>query len=354
MSGMYRVLISPTSDPTAFSAELPFSGFSWVATLNGSGSASVSLPLRTTSTITATSLDAGKSLLWVERDGVLLWGGIVWGVSGDVASNSLVVSASGFHSYARRRVIRNTLTYSATDQVTIARGLIDSMEAVSGSLGIIGTTQTAVTGVNRDRTYNDWDRKNVGEALDQLAAVENGFDFSYTVSYVAGLPAVEFVTSYPPLGRRTSYVLDLGSNVELLSFTRDGSAMANEVDALGLGQGPNRLIRTRTDTAALASEPLLQDAVTFSDISVASTLSAHAGQRLSRGNAIEQFSVRLGPDGPPSLGSYSVGDIVEARGDYGYLSISGDYRISQLTTSVGDSGEVVDVALSSLEAFEIR
>lgn len=350
----YRVLISPITDPSAFSAELPFSSLSWTETLSDVGEASVSIPLRGAGpAVTPTNFGPGKTCLWVERNGSLRWGGIVWTLDGSVSSNELNVTAADFHSYARRRTIRTTKTYTAQDQLVIARDLIDTMEAVGGSLGLIQTTEATTSGVNRDRSFAFWERKSFGEAIEQLGAVENGFDWRYEVAYVAGVPTVEFRTQYPNLGRRTSYIFDLGANVELLSFTMDGSALVNQADAIGVGEGPDTLIATAFDSSALTEYPLYQDVETFSDISVASTLADHAGRAIERGSAaITQYQVRISPDGPPSIGSYQVGDIVELRGNYGFLDATGDYRIVQLGYGVGSEGETVDATLTNLEAFD--
>lgn len=353
MAGKYRLLVSPATDPEAFTLELPFEGFSFSDELNGAGSASVSLPLRNGSgQITLANIDVAKDCLWIERDGVLLWGGIVWDLSGDVGANSFSLNAAGFHSYTKRRYLRQTANYVATDQTTIASSLLALMEATAGSLGIIGAG-VGVTGVLRDRRYDSWERKNFGEAIEELAAVEGGFDFRYQVSYEAGVPTVVFRTTYPPFGNVINSVLELGSNVELLGFQRDGSLMTNEVDALGAGEGPDKLIRTRTDPASLTEAPLLQAVESFTDIIHASTLSAHAGRILTRGvQAVDQYSVRLSPDAIPRLGSYRVGDIVRLKGKYGWLNVDDSYRIVTMSVTVGSEGEVVDLTLATLSAFQ--
>ena len=358
MTANYRVLLSAASAPSAFFAEVPFTSISYTETLNETGSCSVELPLKTArpgvvEVLTESALDVAKVLLWVERDGVLLFGGIVWDVSGDVASNSLLIDAAGFHSYTRRRSILSTAQFAAVDQLTIARTLIDNMEAEAGSLGLIGTAETTLSGVTRDRDYFHWDMKNYGQAIDQLASVQDGFDFRYDVAYSAGVPTVEFVTQYPSLGRRINFILDLGSNIELLGFHRSGSAMANNVVANGVGEGPNRKSRTATDTGALTEYPLLDVVESFPDIKRKATLKTKADYRLARGGRVDQYTVRLAPDRVPTLGSYTVGDIITLRGEYGYLSIDDEeFRITQISPSVGSEGEVVDMSLTNLEVFD--
>jgi len=354
----YRVLISSATDPADFQAELPFSSLSYTETLNDSGSCTVTLPLviedpEALQIMTKANLDTASTLVWVEREGVLVWGGIVWGISGNVGGNTLTVNASGFHSYLRRRVIRKRANYVAQDQLAVARSLVDLAEDVAGSLGIISTSATNTSGKVINRLYNAWDRKPFGEAIEQLAEVESGFDFSYQVAYdVNGTPTVEFVTDYPALGRATNYVFDLDGNAEALSFTRDGSARVNEVDALGAGEGPNKRILTRTNPAALSTEPLLQSTVTVGDVVIADTLSNHAGRVLSRGaDSAVQYAISVDPAGVPGITEYRLGDIVELRASYGYLDDSGDYRIVQKAVSADSSGESVNLSLTNIVLF---
>jgi hypothetical protein len=354
----YRALISSATDPTVFVGELPVTSISVTETLNDAGSAMVTMPLRiqdptALEAISEANLDTVTSILWVERDEVLIWGGLIWSLSGDVGGNTLTVNAGGFHSYVRRRVIRRRRSYSGQDQLAIARSLMQSLEAINGSLGIIGTSDTNVSGRTRVRLYNSWDRKPFGEAIEQLAAVEDGFDFRYDVAYSsAGVPTVEFRTTYPALGQQTKYVFDLDGNAEALSFSRDGSARVNEVDALGEGEGPDQRIQTRTNPGALSNEPLLQSAVTFSDVIREDTLRDHAGRELSRGSASAvQYKISVDPDGPPSHTEYEVGDIVELRANYGYLNDSGSYRIVEKSVAAGSGGEAVTLSLTSLQLF---
>ena len=87
MAANYRVLVSPVTSPEDFVAELPFSGFNFVDELNGPGSSTVSMPLRPTrpgavEVINATNLGVGTHCLWLERGGTLVWGGLIWTVSG--------------------------------------------------------------------------------------------------------------------------------------------------------------------------------------------------------------------------------------------------------------------------------
>jgi hypothetical protein len=158
----YKVLVSPATNPGAFSAELPFSSLRWSEVLNEVGECAVTVPLRgAAQDILKGTLGPGKSCLWIDRGGTLLFGGLIWTVSGDVDANSLEIAAADFHSYVRRREIRSTVVFNAVDQLTIARTLISNIKNTPGSLEIIGTSGTNLSGRLRDRTYLWYERLGV-------------------------------------------------------------------------------------------------------------------------------------------------------------------------------------------------
>lgn len=297
----------------------------------------------------------GSRAVYVERDGVVLWGGLLWTAQGSVGANSLSVNGEGFWSYFRRRFIRETLTFSAStdDQMDIARALVDYAQGVAyGDIGL-DTSDTNVSGVKRDRTYYGFERKNVAEAVEQLAAVDNGFDFRVDTTNASGSIVSYFRTSYPTTGRVTDHVFEVGSNVEVLDFTLDGTSVVNTVDAVGAGEGEDLLIATATDPSTLLTRPLLEAVLSHTDVREETTLTGHATLRLIRGKAaIQSLKVEVLPGSVPGLGSYVVGDRVRVRGSYGYLDVDGFFRIVTIGVAVDSTGsERVTLDLVPLEVF---
>ena len=66
----YRAMIATVAAPTVFLAELPVESLSFTDVLNGASSCTISVPLESYLSDTAT-VAAGSTVLWVERDGVL-------------------------------------------------------------------------------------------------------------------------------------------------------------------------------------------------------------------------------------------------------------------------------------------
>lgn len=212
------------------------------------------------------------------------WSGIVWRARPSLGTRTVALSCAGWHSALRRRVNRSDLTWSATDQATIAAGLVAEAQrnlhapaANARDLGIV-TSGVTLTGTTRDRTYAAAERKNLGEALEQLAAVDGGFQFRVTESYEAGAPVRRLVIR----DRTTpsSAVLMHGANVEVREFDISAEAMAHDVDFIA-GMGDDRAIYT--DHAAPNGWPSFDDVIAASDVSTSATAMGHIADRLARG-----------------------------------------------------------------------
>lgn len=90
--------------------EIPFRGVSWERVLKGAGKFSGSIPV-VTDTDSIGLHDAtspGRTALYVVRNGVCVWGGIIWSRQYSANSRSLNVSASEFPSYFYHRRLWKT------------------------------------------------------------------------------------------------------------------------------------------------------------------------------------------------------------------------------------------------------
>ena len=341
-------------------AELPFTSATFSHVLNAPGAFTGTMSLQQPdelSTIIRDSLTLGVSTIYVERDGVLLWGGILWTDSVDFDALTYTLNGEGWHSYFRRRNITADVTYTATEQVTIAKGLLDTAQlAAGGDIGIETGTVVA-TGVTRDRTYLATDRKSVGEALEELAAVDNGFDFRYvTDRNTSGDIEVSFVTSYPASGYETDLVFELGVQLSQAQATRDASNLATNVDVIGAIADGESAPRTATvsDATRYATMPRYDVVVSATDVTESGTLTAKGDRALSRGSApVEIPSISTDPAREPVIGSWKVGDIVNVRADVGLRTINTDYRVTEWAVTVGSAGdEVAALTFANVEVFE--
>ena len=97
-------------------AQIPFEDVTYERTLKGSGNfdGKISINKQTKDLDLYNSTLPGKCALYVVRNGVCMWGGIIWGRTYDLFGRSLSVTASEFTSYLRHRVIWKTYSYQFT------------------------------------------------------------------------------------------------------------------------------------------------------------------------------------------------------------------------------------------------
>lgn len=368
----YRYLVgdlAPNSG-NGIREEMPFSSVKYSHVLNAPGAFSASIGHRNAKA-TRTNLDPARTAIHVERDGVIVWSGILWTARAGSQAGKLDLAGEGWWSYFRRRRIRtgtggptpstaSARIYTAQDQLFIARDLISYAQSVGGgSVGVtVGTELTTDNGgvqQLRDRTFYAYERKPIGEAVEQLSAVQGGFDFAIDVAYDGTGTIIKTLRfGYPRRGRITDLVWQLGANLEDLTQAVDGAKQANLVEALGAGDGDAMLITTSVDTSQLAVYPLLEDTISRKDVSMASTLQAHADAELkNRSRPVATLPTLLARPAAPdtTLGSFITGDSLTVRGSDGWISVDERMRIMSWEVSVDENGkETVAIAFAQEDA----
>lgn len=354
----YRMLYAATSSGSIH-GELPVTSFTFSSSLNGAGSLSATIPLDTDTAVTLPSSVArpeitaanfatdGRTMVFVERDGAIVWGGIVWGYTADIEKGSAKISATGFLGYFNRRLITATATYAATEQTAIAWGLINTAQTAS-TIGVVDNS--TATGTTRDRTYSADYSKPVGEALEDLTNLDGGFDMEIRSYWSSGSIVKSFETSFPQTGRSTGIVLDIASNLANVSVTNNGTA----VNTLAWASGDTETATQSTANATLElSVPRLESIEAHPSVSETATLTAHSEQLSQRGSLpVVALTVAVASGRTPHVGSFKNGDIVAVRGSVGWLDIAGSYRIASYSVAVDSNGtESLSMGLASQGAF---
>ena len=331
--------------------ELPLTGVSFTEQLNQAGTFQGHLLLSGVNSA-AFNVDAsttpGRCALYVDRDGVLVWGGIIWGREYASATQTLNFAAREFESYFERRRITQTVAFNNIDQLEIARTLITDAQAVPyGDIGVNVGAETS--GVLLSRTYYYYELKTVYGALQDLSRGQNGFDFNIDVSYVSGVPTKTLELGYPQYGALYNpndpaapvFEFPAGNMVEYV-YPEDGSIAANTIYALGAGSNEGKLIEAYQNTDfLLAGWPLLEDQGNYSDVTDTTYL-----QQLAEGQAIAvaypptTMKVVAPPSQNPVYGSYEIGQ--EARviiTDNRFPeTLDAIYRIVGLSVQPGEDG----------------
>lgn len=308
--------------------------------LNRAGKASFTLPL-TVERLQRFPLYIGMTRLLIYREDKLIWAGVIWEVSedaGDDDGNVNVQCVEIFHILSEKRYTSNT--YTSTDAGTIAWGLINTTQGLTG--GNLGLTQGTIQATqNRDRTYFD---EKIGEKIIQLTEVINGFDFEITPSIKVNTLGVFNVYSKRGAALNTfrlEYGEGLKNNIQSWSRKRTLSDMFNSVIVEGEGLGDARLTSTETDTALITSVGLLEGRVQEKSINQQTTLDSRADEFI-RVRKTEQplYDITVN-NAYDDFGLYDVGDIVPVRIRYGYVDINTTMRIYGIDVQVSDTGEEV-------------
>lgn len=326
-----------------------------------------------------------RTVIWALGDGYPRWGGILWDAPHQSALQAnLPLSISSIESIFDRRRIHDNLTYTQVDQFDIFRALVSyALGKPYGSIASF-TVADGLSGVLRDRTYLATDHGNVLEALQNLAGVDDGFEWTCEPVWVdetTGVPGWLLTLGYPTLGRpvlSTGTVLTMPGNVVDYAWPRTGSRSANSMRAVGDtttdGSGAQMISSTAhgvaTDELA-AGYPLLEDTLSYAGqgITDTATLNAHADADVTaRKGEVITPSITLQDDQEPKLGDYAMGDGAYFQatsmlhpavlGDGGAPNLPGLQTTVRLfgwvtsPASVGSPGETVKLTLASVEGVE--
>lgn len=152
----------------------------------GSFSASVSVTNSDIATQVKKIVPA-RTILHIYRDSDI-WGTyIVWQMrvrSSGRGAPTVELQGATLESWFDRRIVDTDVVYTNTDQFDIARGLVDNAQTgwfpyeSNANLGI--TYDANDSGVLRDRSYFLTEAATIGQRLQELANVDNGFEYMIT------------------------------------------------------------------------------------------------------------------------------------------------------------------------------
>lgn len=360
MTTTYRYLLADLLTNTVI-AELPLTAVQFTQQLNQAGTFNASLLL---SGVDAEALNVftstipGRNAIYVDRNGTLVWGGVIWGRNYSSSSQQLTLTAREFESYFERRRITTTTSFTNQDQLAVARNLItQAQSATNGNIGVLVGTETS--GILISRTYYSYEYKQVYQALQDLARSEDGFDFNISVAYDgSGNPEKTLVLGYPRIGTVysatsiTAPVFNLpAGNIVEYEYPEDGSIAANTVYALGAGSNEGKLIATAQDLTKITDGwALLEETANYSDVTDGTYLSNLAIGQVS---AVSYPPTTIKTVVPayenPVFGSYALGDdarliITDSRfpaittGAIPAAGLDAIYRIVGITVQPGEDG----------------
>lgn len=322
-------------------AELPLSDVTYSTELNGIGVLSATVPYvdETAPLDPEAATTPGRTAIYVDRDGVIVWGGIIWTrqPAGQVAKQ---IQAAEFFSYYQRRYVKRTLSTDYTaildtalvpagqrlyaDQKFVAWSLLAYANAQpygNPKINIDGFTGNA-TGITRSVTYYGFERPEIFKAIAELASTDDGFDFGMDVGWTSSAnnqAPTRYRRArvwYPRRGRTadTSGLVFVkggpGSTILEYDWPEDGTATATEISALGAGTGEAKVSAVVQEPEMLESGwPLLETVATYDAVIDQAQITGLAAAELTaRTGAQTNPTFTVTADDDPAFGSYSVGD----------------------------------------------
>jgi hypothetical protein len=341
--------------------ELPLTGVSFNQQLNQAGTLQGHLLLSGLSgyefNVDASTVP-GRCAIYVDRDGEIVWGGIIWFREYNSAEQKLTLTAREFESYFERRRITADVVFTNVDQLTVAQSLFNTAQAAAfGNIGVVIPTNTS--GVLVTRTYYGYELKQVYGAVQDLSRALDGFDFLINCSYSSGNIIKTLELGYPRIGTVYSvndpfaivFNFPAGNIVEYV-YPEDGSIAANTVYGIGAGSNEGKLLSTQSDATKFTEGwALLEDQANYSDVTDA-TLLAELTEGQVNGLSYPPTTIKavVPAFAAPIFGTYNVGDdariiITDSRFPTGLDEI---YRIVGLNVQPGEDGpERVTITLTN-------
>lgn len=349
---------------------LPFAGVSWTRQLNGAGQFGGKLNLADPDVQAkpwATATRESRTLLVVDVDGAIEWGGILWDRPYDSPTRTLSITANEAWSYFARRAQARDYTsppatgpghtyWSTTPAAAhnIAAALVADAIAVPASALATMTIERATDGTAAAITesYPLSQKQTVTSMVTQLAGLGLGTGFDFTIEWAwegeqGSTPVPTLVLSFPRAGRtagETGIVIDAGqAGAKGYTWSPAGSQQANQVHGMASGSGSLSTV-VADPTVTGDGWPLLEKVVSFMAINDQSTLTAASKGELAAAEwPVVTPTVTLTMfDGSLVLGDFSLGDTgrLLIPPDERFATGVDDYlRITAWTCTPGDKGE---------------
>lgn len=310
---------------------------SWRRVLNAPPELRFSVPTRTLQDdirARLLTLDTTPLEVWLHLDGELVEQAFVQAIQPQ--GDSVIFYCPGVLGYLAYWFVVADVSYSATDQFTIGKALVNQWQALSyGNFGIV-TTGITTSGVTRTIDYVAAERHNVLQRLQELGGADDGFDIHVNQATRA------LVFSHPQKGS------DLTGSVILDSrnITNPGSVASVApgdvaTEAFGVGTGPDQTLLTSTqaNTTLRGQFGRVGVTATFDNVPAQATLDGYT-QALLDARAAQLFMPAPGlrPIADVDVDSFDVGDTVAYVYDDGLGERSGDFRVSQKQVDVDLQG----------------
>jgi hypothetical protein len=342
----YRVMTRHALTGAWLTKALPLTDLEYGPELSGPGSLTGTLTphlIHSNSTLT----DPGTTEIYVEQDGLLRWGGLVWDARPQ--GSQYTIEAAGWPSYLQHRIdldgnLGGRGPYVYTDPCQIIRDCWTYAQAVpDGNLGVVvdSTTSTAKVGTTAEPySLAWWDFPVLGEKIDDLVSGQAMPDYTSVTTWDASktTPVKRVALGWPRLGRRRTDI-SFATGINIITDPEvplAGDDYAQVVIANGQGDGS---AKRRAISAVRNGRLRLETVVDLTDIAATDVLASRAAQERAFREVlgtVEEITVRDTPSAP--IGSWQIGDDVQVRVNNDWTSWRGWCRITAYTIKPTEQG----------------
>lgn len=299
---------------------------------------------------------------WDDQTGqdVPMFFGIITGSQDTVNAESHTVDfiCRDYLFLLQRRIITDTtpLIYTQVDQDDIAASLLTKANNVMrpGSFTPLiatdpvnpdGSDRPQPSGQVRDRTY--FGNSKIGELIDQLSSVINGFDYDASPRVDQHSSGTYLRVFYPRQGAdRTDISFEYGASVSSVQRTVTSSDYANYIRSIGESNTDETAPQLASavwnaDASNVSTTPIglwmLDDAA--SDVILKTTLDERVyGLLADYGGLRPSYTLDLRP-GAYAYGSPNMGDTVPVVIQSGRLDVATNARVLGIDFDIGDDGD---------------
>lgn len=323
----------------------------------------------------------GKTVCHIYRDQEI-WGSyIIWAMRVQAPQRGPVkveFTGASLESWLYRRLLDQNVTYTSMDQIDIARELIEMAQTGwapyedNADLGI--EVQSGLSGIDRDRVYRRDEAATIGQRLEELANVDEGFEYLIDVYYDPSTDTRRrlFKWGYPQIGDSNNF-WSFQQPGNILGFELTFDAVEGATAFWTRGDSieddlTEESIPLMTDEPAFATEfmsrgyPHLDKVVDYSGVTSLVTLENYAQWwRDNRGGivTIPQLEVRADDTDfqlftPARIGEYAsiaIENVYFPLVD-GAPSYSGNYRVVGLEVTADQRSQIEKHRLIIAQDFD--
>jgi hypothetical protein len=281
----------------------------------GSLTATVPLPDQALARRARLALQPGRTAVWLERDGDIWWGGVLWTCtpqSDEQGRMKAQFQAGTFDSYLDHRILARDLLGTATDQFDIVRTLIGhTQDQPGGDIGI--SPGPELSGIARNYSYGYASLTRVRELIDQLSQLADGFEWRVHCHRDAqGRRVKRLQLGHPTIvSGHTDIVLDQPGTVISYNLPADSTVQANVWVARGESANTDQsqeslplTVRAESAEDIAGGWPRLESTSDHSSVQDEATLASLASAELARQRrpeVIPELTVRMDDRITPAL-----------------------------------------------------